>query len=181
MLAVEISRHGGPDVLVPVDRADPVPARGEVLVRNRWAGINYVDLQHREGRPYPVTLPLVPGTEAAGTIVAVGPGVDADLVGTPVVHFRHLARGYAEFTPTPPAGAPSGRAGACRPAPGPLWWSARQGAPARPSAPARLSATPGDTGPGGPLPWRWAPPSPSLSGPHERARALPAVLDEVRS
>lgn len=55
MLAVEISRHGGPDVLVPVDRADPVPARGEVLVRNRWVGVNYVDLQHREGRPYPVT------------------------------------------------------------------------------------------------------------------------------
>jgi NADPH:quinone reductase len=38
MLAVEISRHGGPEVLVPVDRADPVPARGEVLVRNRWVG-----------------------------------------------------------------------------------------------------------------------------------------------
>ena len=73
MLAVEISRHGGPDVLVPVDRADPVPARGEVLVRNRWVGVDYVDLQHREGRPYPVTLPLVPGTEAAGTIVAAGP------------------------------------------------------------------------------------------------------------
>src|SRR5260370_23869466 len=101
MLAVEISRHGGPDVLVPVDRADPVPARGEVLVRNRWAGINYVDLQHREGRPYPVTLPLVPGTEAAGTIVAVGPGVDADLVGPPVGPFGHLPGVYAELTAVP--------------------------------------------------------------------------------
>src|SRR6266699_232749 len=98
MLAVEISRHGGPDVLVPVDRADPVPPRGEVLVCNRWVGVNYVDLQHREGRPYPVTLPLVPGTEAAGTIVAVGPGLDAGLVGTPVVHFGHLAGVYAELT-----------------------------------------------------------------------------------
>jgi len=101
MLAVEISRHGGPDVLVPVDRADPVPPRGEVLVCNRWVGVNYVDLQHREGRPYPVTLPLVPGTEAAGTIVAVGPGVDAGLVGTPVVHFGHLAGVYAELTAVP--------------------------------------------------------------------------------
>lgn len=101
MLAVEISRHGGPDVLVPVDRADPVPARGEVLVRNRWVGVNYVDLQHREGRPYPVTLPLVPGTEAAGTIVAAGPGVDAGLVGTPVVHFGHLAGVYAQLTAVP--------------------------------------------------------------------------------
>jgi len=73
VLAVEISRHGGPEELVPVVRADPVPADGEVLVRNHWIGVNYVDLQHREGRPYPVTLPLVPGTEAAGTVVAVGP------------------------------------------------------------------------------------------------------------
>ena len=101
MLAVEISRHGGPGVVVPVDRADPVPARGEVLVRNRWVGVNYIDLQHREGRPYPVTLPLVPGTEAAGSVVAVGPGVDAGLVGKPVVHFGHLAGVYAELTAVP--------------------------------------------------------------------------------
>ena len=47
MLAVEISRHGGPDVLVPVDRSDAVPARGEVPVRNRWVGVDYGNLQHR--------------------------------------------------------------------------------------------------------------------------------------
>ena len=76
MLAVEISRHGGLDVLAVVEQADPVPAAGQVLVRNRWIGVNYVDLQHREGRPYPVQLPLIPGTEAAGTVVAAGPGVD---------------------------------------------------------------------------------------------------------
>jgi len=71
VLAVEISRHGGPEELVVVERADPVPAAGQVLVRNRWIGVNFVDLQHREGRPYPVPLPLIPGTEAAGTVVAV--------------------------------------------------------------------------------------------------------------
>jgi NADPH:quinone reductase len=101
MLAVEISRHGGPEQLVPVQRADPVPAGGEVLVRNRWIGVNYVDLQHREGRPYPVALPLIPGTEAAGTVVAVGPGADAGLAGAPVVHFGHLAGVYAELTAVP--------------------------------------------------------------------------------
>jgi NADPH2:quinone reductase len=53
VLAVEISRHGGPDELVVVERPDPVPAAGQVLVRNRWIGVNLVDLQHREGRPYP--------------------------------------------------------------------------------------------------------------------------------
>jgi NADPH:quinone reductase-like Zn-dependent oxidoreductase len=40
-----------------------------VLVRNAFVGVNFVDLQHRRGHPYPVTLPLVPGTEAAGTVV----------------------------------------------------------------------------------------------------------------
>lgn len=101
MLAVEVSRHGGPEELVPVERADPLPAGGEVLVRNHWIGVNYVDLQHREGRPYPVMLPLIPGTEAAGTVVAVGPGADTGLVGTPVVHFGHLAGVYAELTAVP--------------------------------------------------------------------------------
>ena len=101
MLAVEISRHGGPEELIPVERADPRPASGEVLVRNHWIGVNFVDLQHREGRPYPVTLPLVPGTEAAGEVVAVGPGADTGLVGTPVAHFGHLAGAYAELTAVP--------------------------------------------------------------------------------
>ena len=48
-----------------------------------------------------MTLPLVPGTEAAGAIVAAGPGVDAGLVGRPVVHFGHLAGVYAELTAVP--------------------------------------------------------------------------------
>ena len=72
-----------------VERPDPVAAAGQVVVRNRWIGVNYVDLQHRAGQPYPVRLPLIPGTEAAGTVVAVGAGADPGLIGTPVVHFGH--------------------------------------------------------------------------------------------
>jgi NADPH:quinone reductase len=101
VLAVEISRHGGPDELLVVERPDPDPAAGQVVVRNRWIGVNYVDLQHREGHPYPVGLPLVPGTEAAGTVVAAGTGVDRGLVGAHVVHFGHLAGAYAELTAVP--------------------------------------------------------------------------------
>jgi len=101
VLAVEISRHGGPDELVVVERPDPVPAAGQVLVRNRWIGVNFVDLQHREGRPYPVPLPLIPGTEAAGTVVAAGPGADPALVDAPVAHFGHLTGVYAELTAVP--------------------------------------------------------------------------------
>ncbi len=70
-------------------------------MRNRWIGVNYVDLQHRAGQPYPVGLPLIPGTEAAGTVVAVGAGADHLLAGAPVVHFGHLGGVYAEMTAVP--------------------------------------------------------------------------------
>ena len=101
MLAVQISRHGGPEELKLVERPDPVAAAGQVVVRNRWIGVNYVDLQHRAGQPYPVRLPLIPGTEAAGTVVAVGAGADPGLAGAPVVHFGHLCGVYAEMTAVP--------------------------------------------------------------------------------
>ena len=101
MLAVQISRHGGPEELVLAEVPDPVAAAGQVVVRNSWIGVNYVDLQHREGRPYPVQLPLIPGTEAAGTVVAVGAGADPGLAGAPVVHFGHLCGVYAELTAVP--------------------------------------------------------------------------------
>jgi NADPH:quinone reductase len=102
VLAIEIGQHGGSGELRPVERPSPVPAGDELLVRNRWIGVNYVDLQHREGRPYPVALPLVPGIEAAGEVVAAGPNADPSLVGRPVVHFGHLSGVYAELTAVPP-------------------------------------------------------------------------------
>jgi NADPH2:quinone reductase len=78
-----------------------VAAAGEVVVRNEWIGVNFVDLQHRAGQPYPVRLPLIPGTEAAGTVVQVGAGVDPGLAGAAVVHFGHLGGVYAELTAVP--------------------------------------------------------------------------------
>jgi NADPH2:quinone reductase len=101
VLAVQISRHGGPEELTLVERPDPVAAAGQVVVRNRWIGVNYVDLQHRMGQPYPVRLPLIPGTEAAGTVTGVGDGVDPGLAGISVVHFGHLCGAYAEMTAVP--------------------------------------------------------------------------------
>ncbi len=101
MFAVALHRHGGPEVLRGVRLPVPVPQAGEALVRNAWIGVNYVDLQHRAGTPYPVPLPLIPGTEASGTVRSVGPGVPADLVGRRVVHLGHLAGVYAEYTAVP--------------------------------------------------------------------------------
>jgi NADPH2:quinone reductase len=103
VLAIQITDHGGPDVLRPVEIERPDPDGDQVLVRNHWIGVNYVDLQHRAGTPYPVSLPLVPGTEASGVVEAVGPEGDVSLIGRRVVHFGHLAGVYAELTAVPAA------------------------------------------------------------------------------
>ncbi len=101
MLAMRVDEHGGPEVLTPVDIPSPEPTGDDVLVRNAWIGVNYVDLQHRQGSPYPVELPLVLGTEAAGVVEEVGPDGDRSLIGRPVVHFGHLTGVYAEMTVAP--------------------------------------------------------------------------------
>ena len=75
MLAIEISRFGGPEVLVPVERPRPVPAAGEVLIKVAAAGVNRPDaLQRRGGYAPPPGASDIPGLELAGTIVEVGPG-----------------------------------------------------------------------------------------------------------
>ncbi|MFD8141949.1 zinc-binding alcohol dehydrogenase family protein [Streptomyces sp. NPDC059708] len=77
MRAVRIDEFGGPGVLVPVELPDPVAGPGEVLLRVEAAAVNRADAltragsYHRAGRP-----PLLPGLEAAGTVVALGPGAE---------------------------------------------------------------------------------------------------------
>jgi putative PIG3 family NAD(P)H quinone oxidoreductase len=76
MLAIEISAPGGPDVLKPVDRPEPVPGRGEVLIRVAAAGVNRPDVMQRRGLyPPPPGASDLPGLEVSGTIASVGEGV----------------------------------------------------------------------------------------------------------
>jgi NADPH2:quinone reductase len=76
MRAVEISRPGPPDVLKPVERPDPVPGAGEVLIRVGAAGVNRPDvLQRRGAYPPPPGASDLPGLEVAGVIDALGEGV----------------------------------------------------------------------------------------------------------
>lgn len=72
MRAIQMRETGGPEVLVPRDIAAPEPGPGEALVRIEASGVNFIDVYLREGR-YPAKLPFVPGQEAAGTVVALGP------------------------------------------------------------------------------------------------------------
>jgi len=82
MRAVIAHRHGGPDVLTVVQRDAPAPGPGQLLVDVAVAGVNFVDIYHRQGQPpYSSDVPYVPGTEGAGTVTAVGPGADGAGVG----------------------------------------------------------------------------------------------------
>jgi putative PIG3 family NAD(P)H quinone oxidoreductase len=76
MTAIEISTPGQPEVLVPVERPDPVPGAGEVLISVHAAGVNRPDVMQRRGRYAPPPgASDIPGLEVAGTIAAVGDGV----------------------------------------------------------------------------------------------------------
>jgi NADPH2:quinone reductase len=77
MKAVLFTGKGGPEVIDWADTADPAPARGEVLVRVRAAGLNRADLLQRRGvyPPPPGTRDDIPGLELAGEVAKLGEGV----------------------------------------------------------------------------------------------------------
>jgi NADPH:quinone reductase len=78
--AIQVNAPGGPDVLEWVERDDPAPGPGELLVELAAAGLNYIDTYHRSGL-YPMPLPFSPGVEGAGTVAGVGDGVEGVAVG----------------------------------------------------------------------------------------------------
>jgi NADPH2:quinone reductase len=99
MKAVYIEQPGGPEALIYGDRPQPTPAAGEALVKVAYSGVNFIDTYHRGGL-YKVPLPAVLGSEAAGTIEAVGEGVTSVKPGDRVAYA--MARGsYAEYQSVP--------------------------------------------------------------------------------
>ena len=76
MRAWEVAESFGRDKLRLVERPDPEPAAGELLLRLRAASLNYRDLLMVEGRYNPKQpLPLVPCSDGVGEVLAVGAGV----------------------------------------------------------------------------------------------------------
>jgi NADPH2:quinone reductase len=100
MRAVEISQPGGPEVLKPVEVPVPVPGHGQIVIRVAFAGVNRPDALQRAGAyaPPPNASPL-PGLEAAGTVVGVGPGVERWEIGDQVCALLP-GGGYAEYVVT---------------------------------------------------------------------------------
>jgi len=116
MKAVRFHEYGGPDVLRYEDVDQPVPGPGEVRLRVAATSFNPVDGGIRGGYlqgPFPVTLPHTPGIDVAGTVDALGDGVQGVAVGDAVVAFLSMTAdgAAAEFVITPAdvlAPAPTG-------------------------------------------------------------------------
>ncbi len=74
--AIRVHTHGGPEVLRYEDIEVTAPSEGQALIRQTAIGLNFLDIYFRTGLyPAPNGLPLIPGSEAAGVVEAVGPGV----------------------------------------------------------------------------------------------------------
>lgn len=92
--AIQIEQTGGPEVLRLARIELGAPGPGQVRLRQRTCGVNFLDCYHRSGL-YPVPLPAVLGTEAAGEVEAVGPGVTHLAVGDRVAYASTTPGGYA--------------------------------------------------------------------------------------
>lgn len=93
---IQISQHGGPEVMQIIEAAIPEPAAGEVVVENKAIGINYIDTYIRSGL-YPAALPAGLGTEAAGVVKSVGEGVTTVKAGDRVVYAQSALGAYSEY------------------------------------------------------------------------------------
>jgi NADPH:quinone reductase len=101
MRAIVVTEPGGPEVLQVVDREPPTPGPRDVLVDIAAAGVNFMDIYSREGRPpYTPETPFVLGAEGAGRVGAVGAEVSAFTVGDRVA-WTGVPGSYAEQVVVP--------------------------------------------------------------------------------
>ena len=95
MKAIQVKHTGGPEVLELVELPVPEAKGSEAVVKIVAAGVNFIDVYYREGR-YKAVVPFVPGQEAAGDVVAVGPDVSGVKVGDRVAYTMVMGS-YAEY------------------------------------------------------------------------------------
>jgi NADPH2:quinone reductase len=85
MKAIRIHELGGPEVMHLEEIELPTPKEGEVLIKVVAAGVNYADVQQRQGMYMTRTrTPLTLGFDVAGTVAALGPGASSPEMGTRV-------------------------------------------------------------------------------------------------
>jgi len=101
MRAIQIAQTGGAEVLQPHELPTPTPGPGEALVQIEACGVNFIDIYLREGR-YASPLPFIPGQEAAGVVLALGPDAASVKVGDRVA-WCGVPGTYAQFAVAPVA------------------------------------------------------------------------------
>ncbi len=101
MKAMQIREVGGPEALELVELPIPAPGPGQVLIRVEAIGMNFIEIYFRKGQ-YKATLPMTPGSEAAGTVEECGPGVTGFKPGDAVASAAVLGS-YAEYALVPAA------------------------------------------------------------------------------
>ncbi|TCT12519.1 NADPH2:quinone reductase [Tepidamorphus gemmatus] len=93
--AIRVYETGGPDVMKWEAVDTPQPGPGEIVVRHRAVGLNYIDVYFRTGLYKAPTMPFTPGNEGAGDVVAVGDGVTDLKVGDRIAYAATIGS-YAE-------------------------------------------------------------------------------------
>src|SRR6202161_184433 len=93
--AIVFHQHGGAEVLKWERIALPPPGRGELQLRHTAIGVNFIDIYDRSGL-YPRALPETPGREAAGVVIALGPGVRGFKRGQRVAYVQAAPGAYTE-------------------------------------------------------------------------------------
>jgi NADPH2:quinone reductase len=101
MKAIQLQSTGGPEVLQLVDLPIPEPGPGQVLIRIEATGVNFIEIYFRKG-VYKSAVPLIPGSEAAGTVEELGPGVTGFKAGDAVASTSVMGS-YAEYALVPAA------------------------------------------------------------------------------
>lgn len=96
MRQVFIVETGGPEALLLRQLPIPSPKAGEILIRQKAAGLNFIDVYHRTGL-YPVALPSGLGLEGAGIVEATGNGVTRFAVGDRVAYCSGPLGAYADY------------------------------------------------------------------------------------
>jgi len=102
--AVQFDSYGGIDVLQVRDVPRPVPSAGEVLVEVKAAGINPSEAVIRSGalhHMFPATFPSGQGSDFAGIVAELGPGVSGVAVGDEVIGFSMRRSSHAEYVTVP--------------------------------------------------------------------------------
>ena len=99
MHAIVVKKPGGHEALEYVEIERPAPKNGEALVRLEHIGVNFVDVYHRTGH-YKLPIPFTPGSEGAGVVEEIGPGVAVVKKGDRVA-FAMVRGAYAEYQIVP--------------------------------------------------------------------------------